>query len=303
MRATLTSDVKMVDKVVRYIVKHRGKSLRPILSLLSARLFGPPNQKIVKVAVMAELLHTATLVHDDVVDDAATRRGCLSVNAVWKNKVSVLVGDYLLAKSLAEILALRDLEVLDILALVARRMSRGELLQAAKARKLDITEEVYLNMISDKTAALMGACCELAAVTSGNNGAVREILRDFGEKVGLAFQIRDDILDFEGRRSVIGKPTLGDLKEKKITLPLIHAIRSCRDGRSRQIIKKIKRGLKPSERQSVLDFIHEYNGIGYAAQVAEKIKKEALEKLRYFPDSPSRRQLEDFTEFAVSRSK
>ncbi len=303
MTATLTSDVKLVDKVVRYIVRHKGKSLRPILTLLSARLFGTPSDKTIKSAVMVELLHTATLVHDDVVDDAKMRRGHLSVNAVWRNKVSVLVGDYLLATSLAEILDLRDLQVLDILGVVARRMSRGELLQIAKARKLDITEEVYLDMIGDKTAALMGACCELAAVTLGGGERERSRLREFGEKVGLAFQIRDDILDFEGRRAVLGKPTMGDVKERKITLPLIHALRSCQDGRSRRIIKMIRRGLKSSERALVLDFIHEYDGIGYAENTAEEIKAQALGCLEDFPDSPARRALKDFAEFSVYRTR
>jgi octaprenyl-diphosphate synthase len=303
MHATLSSDVRLVDKVVRYIVRHKGKNLRPILTLLSARLFGNPSDRTIKSAVMVELLHTATLVHDDVVDDAKMRRGHLSVNAVWRNKVSVLVGDYLLATSLAEILDLRDLQVLDILAIVARRMSRGELLQIAKARKLDITEEVYLDMIGDKTAALMGACCELAAVTLGRGDADREKMREFGEKVGLAFQIRDDILDFEGRRAVLGKPTMGDVKERKITLPLIHALRSCQDGRSRRIINMIRRGLKPEERKTVLGFIHEYDGIKYAARIAEKIKSRALDHLRDFPESPARRALEDFAEFSVRRTK
>ncbi|MBU0517517.1 polyprenyl synthetase family protein [bacterium] len=303
MRSILSSDVKMVDKVVRYIVNHRGKGLRPILTLLSARLFGVPSQRTIKAAVIAELLHTATLVHDDVVDDAQMRRGFLSINAIWKNKVSVLVGDYLLAKSLTETLDLRDFEVLDILSVTARRMSRGELLQIAKVRKLDITEEVYLDMIGDKTGALLAACCELAAVTSGQNGEVRENLKQFGEKIGLAFQIRDDILDFEGRRSVIGKPIMGDVKEKKLTLPLIHAIRSAKWQESRKIIKKIRRGLKRSEKQDVLDFIHQHKGIEYASEAALNLKDEALTCLDGFPESPERKLLVDFTNFAVTRVK
>ncbi|MBU1651016.1 polyprenyl synthetase family protein [bacterium] len=303
MRSILSSDVKMVDKVVRYIVNHRGKGLRPILTLLSARLFGVPSQRTIKAAVIAELLHTATLVHDDVVDDAQMRRGFLSINAIWKNKVSVLVGDYLLAKSLTETLDLRDFEVLDILSVTARRMSRGELLQIAKVRKLDITEEVYLDMIGDKTGALLAACCELAAVTSGQNGEVRENLKQFGEKIGLAFQIRDDILDFEGRRSVIGKPIMGDVKEKKLTLPLIHAIRSAKWQESRKIIKKIRRGLKRSEKQDVLDFIHQHKGIEYASEAALNLKDEALTCLDGFPESPERKLQVDFTNFAVTRVK
>jgi len=303
MRSTLSSDVQLVDKVVRYIVSHRGKGLRPILTLLCARLFGTPNQGTIKAAVITELLHTATLVHDDVVDDSQMRRGILSVNNIWKNKVSVLVGDYLLAKSLTETLDLRDFDVLDILSITAKRMSRGELLQIAKVRKLDITEEVYLDMIADKTAALISACCELAVVTSGQNGVVRENLKEFGEKVGLAFQIRDDILDFEGRRTVIGKPTLGDVKEKKLTLPLIHAIRSAEFSDGRRIIKQIKRGLHHSEKQGVLDFIHKHQGIEYASEVATSLKNEAISILDAFPDSNEKQKLRAFTEFVVSRNK
>ena len=303
MRSILSSDVHLVDKVVRYIVRRRGKSIRPILTLLTARLFGEPGPQTIKAAVIVELLHTATLVHDDVVDDAKTRRGLPSINAIWKNKVSVLVGDYLLAKALTEMLDLRDFTVLDILSITARRMSRGELLQIAKARKLDITEEVYFDMISDKTAALFAACCELAAVTSGDNGAHQVELRNFGEKLGLAFQIRDDILDFEGRKAIIGKPILGDVKEKKITLPLIHAIHRSSDGEGRKIIKMIDRGLKPEDRSYVLDFIRSHSGIEYASAAAERIKAEALQSLDAFPNTLERRTLADFAHYTVSRAK
>jgi len=303
MRNILSSDVRMVDKVVRYIVKHKGKSLRPILTLLAARLFGEPNEKTIKAAVITELLHTATLVHDDVVDEARVRRGFLSINAIWKNKVSVLVGDYLLAKSLTEMLDLRDFTVLDILSLAARRMSRGELLQIAKARKLDITEEVYFDMIGDKTAALFAACCELAAVTSGCDGELRNDLRNFGEKLGLAFQVRDDILDFEGRRSVIGKPTLGDVKEKKITLPLIHAIGNCPNGEGKRILRMIDKGLKAGEGKRVLQFVHDHGGIAYALEVAERMKSEALGYLQRFPASEQLEMLKQFANHSVNRTK
>lgn len=303
MRQVLSSDVHLVDKVVRYIVKHKGKSLRPILTLLSARLFGEPQEQTVKVAVIVELLHTATLVHDDVVDDSKVRRGFPSINAIWKNKVSVLVGDYLLAKALTEMLDLRDFDVLNILSRTARRMSRGELLQLAKARKLDITEEVYFNMISDKTAALFSACCELAAVTSGSNGEQRMNLRTFGEKLGLAFQIRDDILDFEGLKSVIGKPTMGDLKEKKITLPLIHAIANGDASERRKVIRIIDRGFRPRDKNYVLDFIHAYGGIDYAHKKAAELKAEALNELHHFPESEQRSTLQDFANFSIERKR
>ncbi|RJP74246.1 MAG: polyprenyl synthetase family protein, partial [Candidatus Zixiibacteriota bacterium] len=219
------------------------------------------------------------------------------------NKVSVLVGDYLLAKALTEMLDLRDFTMLDILSTTARRMSRGELLQIAKARKLDITEEVYFDMIADKTAALFAACCELAAVTADQEGPAREALRTFGEKLGLAFQIRDDILDFEGRKALLGKPTLGDVKEKKITLPLIHAMRTAPGGEGRKVLKMIERGMKSSDRDFVLDFLRRHGGLEYATREACCLRDEALAGLRVFPDSPPRRDLEKFAQFAVSRTK
>jgi len=303
MRSVLSSDVKLVDKVVRYLVKHKGKSLRPLVTLLCARLFGEVQQQAIKIAVIVELLHTATLVHDDVVDESLVRRGFPSINAIWRNKISVLVGDYLLAKALTEMLDLRDFTVLDILSTTARRMSRGELLQIAKARKLDITEEVYFDMIADKTAALFSACCELAAVTAGADGDIRSGLRQFGEKLGLAFQIRDDILDFQGRKSLLGKPTLGDVKERKITLPLIHAMRSSQNGEGKKILKLIERGLKPGDRERVLEFLDRYEGIKYAQGIAAKLQDEALEHLKALPATSERSTLENFAHYAVNRTK
>ena len=303
MRRVLASDVKLVDKVVRYLVKRKGKMLRPVLTLLTARLFGPVRQETVKIAIIVELLHTATLVHDDVVDESPQRRGFPSLNAIWKNKVSVLVGDYLLAKSLTEMLDLRDFDVLDVLSTTARRMSRGELLQIAKARKLDITEDVYFDMIADKTAALFSACCELAAVTSGADGEARAQLRLFGEKLGLAFQIRDDVLDFEGRKSLLGKPTLGDVKERKITLPLIHAMRQSRDGEGKKILKLIERGVKTEHRRQVLEFLERHDGLGYAHRRAEMLKDEAVNCLVFLLPSSEKEELEAFAHFAVHRAK
>ncbi|TKJ40232.1 polyprenyl synthetase [candidate division LCP-89 bacterium B3_LCP] len=303
MHCVLASDIRMVDKVVRYIVKHKGKSLRPILTLMCARLFGKPGEEAVKVAVIVELLHTATLVHDDVVDDSKIRRGFPSINAIWKNKVSVLVGDYLLAKALTEMLEIRDFEVLDILSRSARRMSRGELLQIAKARKLDITESIYFDMIGDKTAALFSACCELAAITSKRDGVERDNLRNFGEKIGLAFQIRDDVLDYEGRRSIIGKPTLEDIKDRKITLPLIQAIRVSQKTEGRRIIKMINRGIKSNDRKEVMDFIDTHQGLNYAKDVAMQLKEDALSYLSVFPATVERQTLMDFADFSVERMK
>ncbi|MCX6639316.1 MAG: polyprenyl synthetase family protein [bacterium] len=303
MRNTLSSNVMLVDKVVRYIVKNKGKSLRPILTLLSARLFGDPSDQVVKLAVIVELLHTATLVHDDVVDDAKIRRGFFSVNAIWKNKVTVLVGDYLLAKALIEMLRLRDFTVLDILGNTAQRMSRGELLQISKVRKLDITEDIYFDMISDKTAALLSACCELAVVASAGNEDQRRAMRNFGEKLGLAFQIRDDVLDFEGRGGIIGKPVMGDVKERKITLPLIHAIRSDQSGGGKRILKLIERGVKARDQETIQEYVRNHGGIAYAKDCAAQLEREAMAELHHFDPSPARLMMEQFVQFATSRKK
>jgi octaprenyl-diphosphate synthase len=303
MRLTLSSNVLLIDKVVRYIVKNKGKSLRPILTLLCSRLFGKPDEQAIKIAVIVELLHTATLVHDDVVDDAKVRRGFFSVNAIWKNKVTVLVGDYLLAKALIEMLKLRSFDVLDILGTTAQRMSRGELLQIAKVRKLDITEEVYFDMIGDKTATLMSACCELPAVIAGATPLERQALRGFGEKLGIAFQIRDDILDFEGRDSLMGKPVMGDIKEKKITLPLIHALKQAGPSDCREIKRMIERGLKSNQSKRVLQFIRGFNGIEYATNYANRLEDDALIDLAYFPPSQERSMLVGFVKFARNRKK
>ncbi|HEX7343156.1 MAG TPA: polyprenyl synthetase family protein, partial [bacterium] len=292
-----------VDNVVRYLVRRKGKMLRPVLTLLTARLFGTVRQETVKIAIIVELLHTATLVHDDVVDESPQRRGFPSLNVIWKNKVSVLVGDYLLAKALTEMLDLRDFDVLGVLSTTARRMSRGELLQIAKARKLDITEKVYFDMIADKTAALFSACCELAAVTSGADGEARRQLRLFGEKLGLAFQIRDDVLDFEGRRSLLGKPTLGDLKERKITLPLIYAMQQSRDGEGKRILKLIERGVKSEHRRPVLEFLERHDGLGYARRCAEALQVKAVKCLEFLPPTSEKEEVMAFAHYAVNRPK
>jgi octaprenyl-diphosphate synthase len=302
-RDILRSDVFLVDQVVNYLVQHRGKLIRPLLTFMSAKLFGGVTPGTIKAAIVTELLHVATLVHDDVVDEAPMRRGFPTINNVWRNKVSVLVGDYILSKSLTGMLDLRDLVVFDVLSTTAKRMSRGELLQVAKARKLDITEAIYLDMVADKTAALFSACCELGAITVDRGGGDRRIMREFGERLGVAFQIKDDVLDFVGKEKVLGKQVGKDMREQKITLPLIHAFAEADNSEAKQVLRCIKKGISRREVRRIVDFVVRHGGIEYAEGLAKQYADSALQLLDHFPLSESRDMLADFTRFIVSRQK
>ncbi len=302
-RDTLRSDVFLVDKVVGYLVRHKGKRIRPLLMFMTAKLFGEVTPQCIKAAIVVELMHSATLVHDDIVDDAPVRRGFPTINSVWRNKVSVLVGDYMLAKSLTGMLDLRDLVVFDILSTSAKRMSRGELLQIAKVRKLDITEDVYLDMIADKTAALTSACCELGTITVNQEDGHRDTMRDFGEKLGIAFQIRDDVLDFVGVERLIGKQVGRDMREQKITLPLIHAFQNAHKSEAKKILRKIKKGVNKKDVREVVEFVKFHRGIEYAGRLARQYADEALQLLSNFPPSEALNQLTEFTGFVVNRNK
>jgi octaprenyl-diphosphate synthase len=302
-RDTLRSDVFLVDQVVGYLVRNKGKRIRPLLTFLTAKLFGDVTPQCIKAAIIVELLHSATLVHDDIVDDAPVRRGFPTINNVWRNKVSVLVGDYMLSKSLTGMLDLRDLVVFDILSTTAKRMSRGELLQIAKARKLDITEDVYLDMIADKTASLTSACCELGTITVNQEDGHRHIMRNFGERLGVAFQIRDDMLDFMGVEKLFGKQVGRDMQEQKITLPLIHAFQNADKSESKEVLRRIKKGISKKEVKKVVDFVERYGGLEYADKLARRYADEALQLLDNFPPSPALEQLAEFSEFVVNRDK
>ena len=237
---SLKSKVGLVDLVTKYILKQKGKKIRPLLVLLASKMAGGINERSYRGAILVELLHSATLVHDDVVDNAEKRRGLPSINAIWKNKIAVLMGDYLLAKGLMLAVDKEDFDFLKIVTDTVRRMSEGELLQIKKTRKLDIDEETYFRLISDKTASLLSTCCEIGAVAANDNISYRENLREFGTNLGIAFQIKDDILDYVGAKSLIGKPIGGDIKEKKITLPLLYSLKNSSDSESAKIIKLLK---------------------------------------------------------------
>ncbi len=300
---SIKSKVGLVDIVTKYIIKQKGKKVRPLLVLLSAELCGGVNEKSYRGATLVEILHTATLVHDDVVDDADTRRGFASINAVWKNKIAVLMGDYLLSKGLLLSLEHDEFQFLKITSTAVRRMSEGEIHQIQKSRQLDMDEATYLKIIGDKTASLLSTCTEMGAASATDNMEARVQLREYGENVGLAFQIRDDLLDYVGRKSITGKPTGLDLSEKKLTLPLVYALTVAPKKEGKEILAIVKNGGKKANIKRVLDFVERHGGIEYAAKRAREFSALAKEKISPFPDSPSKRSLLGFADFVVSRDK
>ena len=300
---SIRSKVGLVDLVTKYILRQKGKKIRPLLVMLSADLCGEVNARSYRGAALVEILHTATLVHDDVVDDADTRRGIASINAVWKNKIAVLMGDYLLAKGLLLSLEHDDFYFLKIISTAVRRMSEGEIHQIQKSRRLDLDEHTYLKIISDKTASLLSTCCEIGASSTSDDPEKHRMLREYGEQVGLAFQIRDDVLDYVGRKSITGKPTGLDLSEKKLTLPLIHALSAAPKNDGKRIIAMIKDGGKKVKVQEVVRFVEQYGGIEYATRKASFYASQAKERLCSFPPSPSKESLLAFADFSVQREK
>jgi len=294
------SHVPMLDRIMRYVVKRKGKQLRPMFVFLSAKLCGEVNESTYRAASLVELLHTATLVHDDVVDDSLERRGFFSVYALWKNKVSVLVGDYLLAKGLLLSLDHNDHRILHILSDAVRKMSEGELLQIEKARSLNLNEKIYFDIIRNKTASLLASGCAAGAWSTSNNKEITEKVRLFGEKVGIAFQIKDDLFDY-GTDSV-GKPTGNDIKEKKLTLPLIYTLNNIDKPTRRQIIYIIKNQNKnPEKIKFVINKVTEAGGIEYAVQKMNDYKSEAMKILFEFPQSEIRSGLAELVDFVTDR--
>jgi octaprenyl-diphosphate synthase len=285
---------------MRYIVKRKGKQIRPMFVLLSARLCGEITEPAYRAASLVELLHTATLVHDDVVDDSLERRGFFSVYALWKNKVSVLVGDYLLAKGLLMSLDHNDHKILHILSDAVRKMSEGELLQIEKARSLNLREDIYFEIIKNKTASLLASACAAGAWSTSNDEAIAEKMRLFGEKTGIAFQIKDDLFDYSSEK--IGKPTGNDIKEKKLTLPLIYTLNTTDKKTRREIIYILKNKNRDKEKVNwVIEKVNEAGGIGYAAEKMNEYKKDALAILKQFPETPARKGLEDLVLYVTER--
>lgn len=299
---SLRSDVRLVDFVIKFILKQKGKKIRPLLVLLSAKVSGEVNDRSYRGATLVELLHTATLVHDDVVDEAAKRRGLPSLNNIWGNKISVLLGDYLLSKGLMISVDGEDFDFLKTITDTVKRMSEGELLQIYKARKLDIDEETYFKIISDKTASLLSTCCEIGARSATTSNEKIEALRNYGENLGIAFQIKDDILDFTGTKK-IGKPLGGDIKEKKLTLPLIHTLSKEEKSSVTQIKKGIKRGKKNKKIDELIELVKSNGGIEYSLKAAHDYSEKAKNCLSIFEDSEYKDSLIALVDFVIDREK
>jgi len=299
-KEAVKSQTPLLDRIMRYIVKRKGKQLRPMFVLLSARLCGEINETAYRAASLVELLHTATLVHDDVVDDSHERRGFFSAYALWKNKASVLIGDYLLAKGLLLSLDNKDHQVLHILSDAVRKMSEGELLQMEKSRTLNLDEAIYFEIIQNKTASLLASACAAGAWSTSKNDEISEKMRLFGEKTGMAFQIKDDLFDYTSDN--VGKPTGNDIKEKKLSLPLIYTLKKADKETRRKMIYILKNQNKNKAKVKwVIEQVVEAGGIRYAIDRMNEYKREALEVLHQFPPSPARQGLEDLVVYVTDR--
>jgi len=294
------SETLLLDTIMKYIIKRKGKQLRPKFVLLSAKLHGEINESTYRAAALVELLHTATLVHDDVVDDSLERRSFFSINALWNKKIAVLVGDYLLSKGLLLATSNNDFRHLHILSDAVKQMSEGELLQIQKARKLNLNEDIYFEIIRNKTASLLSSACAIGAYSTSGNEEITSKMKLFGEKVGIAFQIKDDLFDY-GKED-IGKPTGNDIKEKKLTLPLIYTLNNVPAAAKRELIYIIKNENKnPKKVQFVINMVTDVGGIKYASAKMNTYRDEALEILYSFPDSPVRKALEGLVRFTTDR--
>ncbi|MCW3076155.1 MAG: Polyprenyl synthetase [Bacteroidetes bacterium] len=301
-KGAMKSSVPLLDKITNYIVKRKGKQIRPMFVFLSAQNVGEINESTYRAAALIELLHTATLVHDDVVDDSNERRGFFSVNALWKNKIAVLIGDFLLSKGLLLSLDNDDFHLLKIVSTAVREMSEGELLQIEKARRLDISEEVYFDIITKKTASLISACCAAGVASITSDARQISLAKEFGKFTGIAFQIKDDLFDFG--TDDIGKPTGIDIKEKKMTLPLIYALNKSTWLEKRKIINIIKNHNEESQEvNKVINFVIEKGGIEYATRIMHEYKNKAIEVLKLLPANSSNQSLEKLLIYAIERKK
>ncbi len=294
------SNTPLLDRIMKYIIKRKGKQLRPMFVFLSAKLGGEINESTYRAAALVELLHTATLVHDDVVDESMERRGFFSINALWKNKIAVLVGDYLLSKGLLLSTSHNDFHHLHILSDAVKMMSEGELLQMEKSRKLNLDENVYFEIIRSKTASLLSSACAVGAFSTSQDESITGKMKAFGEKVGIAFQIKDDLFDY-GKEDV-GKPTGNDIKEKKLTLPLIYTLRNTDSKTRREIIYTLKnRNRDAASVAAVIREVEKAGGIQYSREAMYRYRDEALEILNSFPESKVRSAMEDLVRFTTDR--
>ena len=302
--SSMSSNIALLNRITYYIVNRKGKQMRPMFVFLTAKMLanGTVNERTYRGASVIELIHTATLVHDDVVDDSNRRRGFFSINALWKNKIAVLVGDYLLSKGLLLSIDNGDFDLLKIISVAVREMSEGELLQIEKARRLDITEDIYYEIIKKKTATLIASCCALGAKSVIDDEIQVENMRLFGELIGMAFQIKDDLFDYSDE--AIGKPTGIDIKEQKMTLPLIHVLNNCTDKEKSWLINSIKNHNKDKTRvKEVIKFVIANNGLAYAENKMEQYQQKALYLLENYPDSEFKDSLILMVNYVIERKK
>jgi octaprenyl-diphosphate synthase len=300
---TMRSDIPLLNIILNYILRRKGKQMRPLLVFLTAKLNGEIAESTYIAATCIELLHTASLVHDDVVDDASERRGSLSINALWNSKIAVLLGDYLLSTGMHICVEKSRYDMLEIISEAVKSMSEGELLQLQKARKLNIKEEDYYKIIISKTAALLSACTACGARSVSDDSETIQLMKDFGENIGVAFQIRDDILDYEGT-GLTGKTVGNDIKEKKITLPLIHSLEQSSNSKKRHILNIVKSKKKTkSEISEVISFVKEYDGLEYSELKMNQYRDKALAILDSYADSEVKESLREFVQYTTSRKK
>ncbi|MDB5152551.1 MAG: polyprenyl synthetase family protein [Mucilaginibacter sp.] len=301
-KTSMQSSVPLLDRITHYIVKRKGKQIRPMFVFFSASICGGINDSTHRGAALVELLHTATLVHDDVVDNSYQRRGFFSINALWKNKIAVLVGDYLLSKGLLLSIDNGDFKLLKIVSEAVKQMSEGELLQVEKVRRMDVDEPVYYEVIRQKTASLIASCCACGAASAGADDETVEKMRLFGEKIGIAFQIKDDMFDFG--TDDVGKPLGIDIKEKKVTLPLIYALNNTASSERKRIINLVKNhNDEPKKIEQIIRFVNDTGGLQYAEIQMKLYQEEAFKILNTFPPSDSRESLEKLVRFTTERDK
>ena len=298
---SMRSEVFLLDKITRFILKTKGKQIRPMFVFLCAKLVGEITEKTYRGASMIELIHTATLVHDDVVDESFKRRGFFSINALWKNKIAVLVGDYLLSKSVIISTENQDFDILAVISKTIREMSEGELLQLEKSRKLDITEDVYYEVIRKKTATLIAACCEVGVISNNVNVELAQKIRDFGTYTGIAFQIKDDLFDYL-KKNATGKPVGIDIKEKKLTLPLIYAMNSVKKDKRKYYFNIVKNHSHETGKvNELMEFVKKSGGISYAEKVMLNYQIKALEILDEFSDNEAKKSLQVMLNYIIKR--
>lgn len=302
-KSEISSDIPLLTMVTRFVLRRKGKQMRPLFVFLSSRLTGEITESTYTAASLVELMHTATLVHDDVVDESNERRGAFSVNAIWKSKIAVLFGDYLLAQGLLLAVEKKNYDLLEIVSNASREMSEGELLQIQKSRSLNIDMDTYYDVIQKKTASLIASCTACGAKAAGATQEVVDQVYQMGIQIGMAFQIKDDLFDYQSH-GAIGKPTGNDIKDKKFTLPLIYALNKAEPSRRKVMIRKIKNGNRSQHVvNEVVQFVKDMGGIDFAISKMQEYKSSAIEILYSFPDSPARNSLRDLVEYTVSRKK